>query len=109
MIKARLVMSKFDIPKDATKNPNMNVSLPQAMEEFVRQKVAAGDYETASEVVRDGLRLLKQRDEVWKADIQSKIKQGMASIRGGRSIPAEQIRSEMAAFKKKWQKDRSLK
>jgi Arc/MetJ-type ribon-helix-helix transcriptional regulator len=30
------------------------------MEEFVRQKVAVGDYETASEVVREGLRLLKQ-------------------------------------------------
>jgi len=30
----------------------MNVSLPEQMEEFVRQKVAAGDYETASEVVR---------------------------------------------------------
>jgi putative addiction module CopG family antidote len=55
----------------------MNVSLPDAMEEFVRQKVAVGDYETASEVVREGLRLLKQRDEVWKAAVQSKIKQSI--------------------------------
>ena len=43
------------------------------MEEFVRQKVAVGDYETASEVVREGLRLLKQRDNVWKAEVRSKI------------------------------------
>jgi antitoxin ParD1/3/4 len=55
----------------------MNVSLPDAMEEFVRQKVAVGDYETASDVVREGLRLLKQRDEVWKAAVQSKIKQSI--------------------------------
>jgi putative addiction module CopG family antidote len=41
-------------------------------EEFVRQKVVNGDYETASEVVREGLRLLKQRDEVWKADVRDK-------------------------------------
>jgi antitoxin ParD1/3/4 len=61
----------------------MNVSLPEAMEEFVRQKVATGDYETASEVVREGLRLLKQRDEVWKADVRERIKQGMDSIRAG--------------------------
>jgi len=103
----RLLMSKFDISREKTKNPEMNVSLPEAMEEFVRQKVAAGDYETASEVVREGLRLLKQRDEVWKASVQSKIKEGMNSIRAGRSIPAEQIRTDMAAFKKKWNKDRS--
>jgi len=87
----------------------MNVSLPDAMEEFVRQKVAVGDYETASEVVREGLRLLKQRDEVWKADVQSKIKQGMNSIRAGRGIPGEQVKVQMAAFKKKWMKDRGLK
>jgi antitoxin ParD1/3/4 len=82
----------------------MNVSLPEQMEEFVRQKVAIGDYETASEVVREGLRLLKQRDELWKAEVQSKIKEGMDSIRAGRTISAAQAKSEMAAFKKKWKK-----
>jgi antitoxin ParD1/3/4 len=83
----------------------LNVSLPEQMEEFVRQKVAAGDYETASEVVREGLRLLKQRDDIWKADVRSKIKQGMDSIRAG---PAQQVEAELAAFKKKWKKNRSL-
>lgn len=87
----------------------MNVSLPEQMEEFVRQKVAVGDYETASEVVREGLRLLKQRDDLWQAEIRSKITQGMDSIRDGRSIPAQQVKAEMAAFKKKWKKNRSLK
>ncbi len=99
-------MSKFDIQEGPARIRKMNVSLPEAMEEFVRQKVAVGDYETASEVVREGLRLLKQRDEAWKADVQSKIKQGMNSIRAGRGIPAEQVKVQMAAFKKKWMKDR---
>jgi antitoxin ParD1/3/4 len=102
-------MSKFDIPITSAKNQTMNVSLPEQMEEFVRQKVAAGDYETASEVVREGLRLLKQRDDLWKAEVRSKIKQGMDSIRAGRSIPAQQVKVQMAAFKKKWKKNRSLK
>ena len=87
----------------------MNVSLPELMEEFVRQKVAIGEYETASEVVREGLRLLKQRDEVWKAEVRSKIKQGVDSIRTGRGVPAEQVKAEVAAFKRKWKKDRGLK
>jgi antitoxin ParD1/3/4 len=99
-------MSKFDIQEEPARIRKMNVSLPDAMEEFVRQKVSVGDYETASEVVREGLRLLKQRDEVWKAEVQSKIKQGMNSIRAGRGIPAEQVKVQMAAFKKKWMKDR---
>jgi antitoxin ParD1/3/4 len=104
-----LLMSKFDIPIASAKNRSMNVSLPEQMEQFVRQKVAVGDYETASEVVREGLRLLKQRDDLWKAKVRSKIKQGMDSIRAGRSIPAQQVKAEMAAFKKKWKKNRSLK
>ncbi len=87
----------------------MNVSLPEQMEEFVRQKVAVGDYETASEVVREGLRLLKQRDEVWKAEVRSKIRRGMDSIRAGRGIPVEQVKAQMVAFKKKWKKTRGLK
>jgi len=87
----------------------MNVSLTEPMEKFVRQKVAVGEYETASEVVREALRLLRQRDEVWKADVRSKISQGMDSIRAGKTIPAEKVKTEMAAFKKKWKKDRGLR
>ena len=67
--------------------------------------MAIWDYETASE----GLRLLKQRDEVWKADVRVRIKHGMDSIRAGRTIPAEQVQAEMTAFKKKWKKNRNLK
>ena len=86
----------------------MNVSLTEPMEKFVRQKVAAGDYETASEVVREGLRLLRQRDEVWKSEVRSKISQGMDSIRAGRTIPAAQVKTQMASFKRKWKKDRGI-
>jgi antitoxin ParD1/3/4 len=86
----------------------MNVSLTEPMEKFVRQKVAVGEYETASEVVREALRLLRQRDEVWKADVSSKITQGMDSIRLGKTIPAERVKTQMAAFKRKWKSDRGL-
>jgi hypothetical protein len=45
-----VVMSKFDIQGRWNRSRDMNVSLPEAMVEFVRQKVAIGDYGTASEV-----------------------------------------------------------
>jgi antitoxin ParD1/3/4 len=42
----------------------MNVSLTPELEQFVSQKVESGMYQTASEVIRDGLRLLREKDEL---------------------------------------------
>ena len=41
----------------------MNVSLTPELEQLVNEKVRTGLYQTASEVVREALRLLKQRDD----------------------------------------------
>ncbi len=41
----------------------MNVSLPSTWEEFVTGQVASGEYGNASEVVREALRLLRERQE----------------------------------------------
>jgi len=104
-----MVMSKFDITRKMNQNFNMNVSLTEPMEQFVRRKVAVGEYETASEVVREGLRLLRHRDEVWRNEVGAKIRAGMDSIRAGRTLSAERVQTEMAAFKKKWSKKRAPK
>jgi antitoxin ParD1/3/4 len=42
----------------------MNVSLTKELESLVNEKVKSGMYQTASEVVREGLRLLKERDQL---------------------------------------------
>lgn len=44
--------------------PTMNVSLPAEFVAFVEGAVASGDYGSASEVVRDGLRLLRREKAV---------------------------------------------
>jgi len=50
----------------------MNVSLTPELEELVNEKVRSGLYHTASEVVREALRLLKLRDdEARRADQQA--------------------------------------
>src|SRR5205085_11483455 len=40
---------------------SMNVSLTPELEKFVQSRVASGRYQTASEVIREGLRLLEER------------------------------------------------
>lgn len=51
----------------------MNVSLTPELEKFVGRKVESGLYNNASEVVREGLRLLKEHDEIrlkWREQIE---------------------------------------
>ena len=48
----------------------MNVSLTPELEQYVNGKVQSGLYHSASEVIREGLRLLKEKDEVHQKKIQ---------------------------------------
>jgi antitoxin ParD1/3/4 len=51
----------------------MNISLTAELERFVAAKVESGLYNNASEVVREGLRLLKEHDEIrmkWREQIE---------------------------------------
>ncbi len=49
----------------------MNVSVGCEFEEYVQRKVASGEYASASEVVHDGLRLLKERDRLLEARLKA--------------------------------------
>jgi antitoxin ParD1/3/4 len=42
----------------------MNVNLGETFEKFVAKLIASGEYQSQSEVIRDGLRLLKERQEL---------------------------------------------
>jgi antitoxin ParD1/3/4 len=44
--------------------PTQNVNLSEQQAKFIRQSVDGGDYRNASEVVRAGLRLLKQQQRI---------------------------------------------
>jgi antitoxin ParD1/3/4 len=47
----------------------MNVSLTPELEKFVSAKVESGRYNSASEVVREALRLLEERDSARAAQL----------------------------------------
>jgi antitoxin ParD1/3/4 len=48
----------------------MNISLTPHLEEMIREKIASGSYNSASEVVREALRLLEQEDEIRAIKLQ---------------------------------------
>ena len=49
----------------------MNVSLTAKLEELVERKVASGLYNSASEVIREALRLLEERDEMRRIRLKA--------------------------------------
>jgi antitoxin ParD1/3/4 len=60
----------------------MNVNLTPQLEELVRAKVASGMYTSASEVVREALRLMDEQDRlrvVKLEQLRDDIRQGLAS------------------------------
>lgn len=61
----------------------MNVSLTPELERLVQDKVASGLYQTASEVIREGLRLLKERDDRQRAALREAIQQGLTQLESG--------------------------
>jgi antitoxin ParD1/3/4 len=48
----------------------MNVSLTLELEEFVREKVKSGRYQSTSEVICEALRLLEQQDKIHQIPIE---------------------------------------
>ncbi len=48
----------------------LNVSLTRELERFVEERVASGLYQTASEVVRDALRLLEEREAARQSALE---------------------------------------
>jgi antitoxin ParD1/3/4 len=48
----------------------MNISLTPQLEEMIRQKIASGSYSSASEVVREALRLMELEDQMRELKLQ---------------------------------------
>ena len=60
----------------------MNVSLTPRLEELVKQKVGSGLYRSSSEVIREALRLLEERDRRL-ASLRKDIAVGIEQIEQG--------------------------
>jgi antitoxin ParD1/3/4 len=71
----------------------MNVSLTPELEKLVTQKVQSGLYQSASEVIREGLRLLDDQDrirEVHLNEVRKKIETSLDQLDRGKGMPGDQ-------------------
>lgn len=74
----------------------MNVSLTPELEQMVAEKVQSGRYTSASEVIREALRLLEEQDRLKQshlAEVRQKIDRGLKQLDEGRGISAQEARA----------------
>ena len=72
----------------------LNVSLPKELEARVREHVASGLYGSASEVIREALRLFETYQSVQQsrlAELKANIEQGVADVKAGRVSPVNMV------------------
>ncbi len=76
----------------------VNVSLTPEWERFIAARVDSGRFESASPVVREGLRLLSEQDEYRQsalADARQKIAAGLDDAARGEWLDGEAVTSEL--------------
>jgi len=72
----------------------VNVHLTPELETLVQNKVKTGRYNSASEVIREALRLFEQRDrirELQVRELRKKINEGWASLERGEGVDGEEF------------------
>lgn len=73
--------------------PTRNISLTAEQDAFVDKLVEAGEYQNASEALRDALRALEQRrreDELKLKALRMQIKAGIDAIKRGEYAEVEE-------------------
>src|SRR5208283_5165273 len=65
----------------------LNVNLTPQLEKLVRQKVSSGRYNSASEVVREALRLMEARDELRSLKLEQLRRDIREGLESGPSAP----------------------
>jgi len=80
-----------------------SITLPNEMAEMVRAKVAAGDYATESEVIRDGLRALAARDRAVESWLRETVVPAAKALQAdpGRAVSVDDVRARLAAKRKR--------
>ena len=76
----------------------MNVNLTPELNKLVQDKVKSGRYNSASEVVREALRLLEDHDKARAAQLaefRGEIDRRLASLDRGESIGGEEFFAEL--------------
>lgn len=76
----------------------MNVSLTPELERLVHTKVQSGRYNSASEVVREALRIMEQRDEarlIQLQELRSRMDRALGESARGEGADGEEFMQGM--------------
>jgi len=76
----------------------MNVSLTPELEKFVNDKVGSGRYNSASEVVREALRLLEEHDAArvaQLAEFNDELGRRLAAVNRGETVDPAAARDRL--------------
>jgi antitoxin ParD1/3/4 len=76
-----------------------SITLPKEMADAVKSKVAAGEYATESEVIRDGLRALLARDRAVDHWLHEQVGPAYDALKAqpSRAVSIEEVRAQLAA------------
>ncbi len=79
----------------------MNVSLTPKLEGFVKAKVKTGDYNNASEVVREALRLLQREEEAVRERKAARLRKALRVGLDGPDAEGFDIKKVVRRLKKR--------
>lgn len=80
-----------------------SITLPNEMADAVRAKVAAGEYATESEVIRDGLRVLLARDRAVEDWLRKDVTAAYDKLKAvpSRAVAVGAVKARLAAAHKR--------
>ncbi|MEH1925508.1 type II toxin-antitoxin system ParD family antitoxin [Nostoc sp.] len=85
----------------------MNISLTIELEQFIQSQVASGKYTSSEEVILAGIRLLEERERIYKGrfeELQREIMIGVEQLDRGERLDGreviEQLRQKNQALRK---------
>lgn len=80
-----------------------SITLPNEMADIIKTKVAAGEYATESEVIRDGLRALMARDRAVDNWLMQEVGPAYDALKANpaRAVTVDKLREALAAEHKK--------
>lgn len=85
----------------------MNVSLTPELEQFIQTEIASGKYTSAEEVIAAGIKLLEERERIYKGrfeELKKEIMIGIEQLDHGQRLDGreviEQLRQKNQAKRK---------